>query len=283
MLTHFKEDSALENCFSYFPYFNHKLYENPSNIQEEDYSTKSDSDSQSLDDSSTNISHESINPIDDEEKLIPLNLLDLSPIKEALPIPDAPLPTPKQLFDSNDTKEKDKEKSHDKAIRPDLEKYKLPKSLFSSTKSKKNEKDEKVIFKNSTIFPSISKNLNLNCQPFVPKYKICPFIVSNNYACVPCGAKNKFGTLNFSPLNQSGYQKSNPEKKKKKKKQEFVEREGDWSCYRCKNINFSFRDKCNKCQFSKEESEKKFVEAGEALLKLADFSIYNKKSIDGSN
>ena len=283
MLSHLKNDTALENCFTYFPYFNHKLFENPSNIEEEDYSIKSDSDSQSLDDSSTNISHESISLIDDEEKLIPLNLLDLSPIKEICRPVDTPLPAPKNLFDSNDESDKEEAKTHTKEIRPDMEKYKLPKSLFSSTKEKKNEKEEKNLFQNCSTFPSISKRLNINSQSFVPKSKICPFIVFNNYAYIPCKLKNKFGTVTYSPLIQCTYPKNNLEKKKKKKKQEFIEREGDWSCYRCKNINFSFRDKCNKCQLSKEESEKKFVEVGEALLKLADLSIYDKKRTVESN
>ena len=283
MLSNLKNDTALENCFTYFPYFNHKLYENPSNIEEEDYSIKSDSETQSLDDSSTNTSHESISPIDDEEKLIPLNLLDLPPIKEICPPVDKPLLPPKNLFDSNDEKDKEEDKTHTKEIRPDMKKYKLPKSLFSSTKEKKNEKEEKNLFQNCSTFPSISKSLNINSQSFVPKSRICPFIVFNNYACIPCELKNKFGTVTYSPLIQCTYQKNNIEKKKKKKKQEFVEREGDWSCYRCKNINFSFRDKCNKCQLSKEESEKKFVEIGEALLKLADLSIYDKKRTFESN
>ena len=59
MLNQLKENSSTENFFTYFPYFNHKLYENPSDIPEE-YSTKSDSDSQNLEDSSTNTSLESI-------------------------------------------------------------------------------------------------------------------------------------------------------------------------------------------------------------------------------
>ena len=41
--------------------------------------------------------------------------------------------------------------------------------------------------------------------------------------------------------------------KNNKKNIEFVEREDDWSCYKCKNINFSFKGKCNKGQFSKDD------------------------------
>ena len=53
----------------------------------------------------------------------------------------------------------------------------------------------------------------------------------------------------------------NPKPKKDKKKKVFHEREGDWWCYDCKNCNFSFRTKCNKCKLSKEESMKKDIEA----------------------
>ena len=85
MFYEIKEKSTIENCFIYFPYFNHKLYEIPSNIQEEEEEalSKSDYDNQSLEDSSTYISNsnESIDSIDNEEKFIPLNLLDFSPIK----------------------------------------------------------------------------------------------------------------------------------------------------------------------------------------------------------
>ena len=30
--------------------------------------------------------------------------------------------------------------------------------------------------------------------------------------------------------------------------------DGDWNCPKCQNLNFSFRDKCNKCQHAKEFS-----------------------------
>ena len=39
------------------------------------------------------------------------------------------------------------------------------------------------------------------------------------------------------------------------KKSNFVERQGDWICMRCQNLNFSFRVVCNRCKISKGESE----------------------------
>ena len=256
MLSEIKDKSYTENCFIYFPFFNHKLYENPSEIQEEE----NDSDSQNLD-SSTNISQDSLYSIDDEEKLIPLNLLDLYPSEEKEE-------KEKEFFQENITQ---------KEIQPELQKYILPKSLFCTNKNKKNEIEEKnMLQSNNSQNILLDKKLDLTSQPFMPKYKVYPFIMCNNVFYFPNKKGNKFGQL---PLNYCSYYncQKNLEKKKKNKKTEFVEREGDWSCYRCKNINFSFRDVCNKCQLSKDESEKKFVEAGEALLKLADSSIYEKK------
>jgi len=45
------------------------------------------------------------------------------------------------------------------------------------------------------------------------------------------------------------------ENKNDNKKSHFVERQGDWICTRCKNLNFSFRIVCNRCKISKSESE----------------------------
>ena len=252
MLNEIKDKSYTESCFIYFPFFNHKLYENPSEIQEEEYLSNSDLDSQNLEDSSTNISNDSLYSIDDEEKLIPLNLLDFYPSEQI------------------EKEEIIEEKAPQNEIQPELQKYILPKSLFCTNKNKKKDIEEK--YSSNTL---LEKKLDLTSQPFMPKFKVYPVIMYNNVFHFPNKNGNKFGQL---PLNYYNYQKTL--ERKKKKKVEFVEREGDWSCYRCKNINFSFRDKCNKCQLSKDESEKKFLEVGEALLKLADSSIYEKKNKD---
>lgn len=42
-----------------------------------------------------------------------------------------------------------------------------------------------------------------------------------------------------------------------KKKKPFEIREGDWTCFDCHNLNFSFRIKCNRCGLLKEISDKK--------------------------
>ena len=137
MINEIKENSTYENCFIYFPYFNHLLYENPSNIQEEENLSKSVADNQSLEDSSTNISNETNDSISDEEKYIPLNLLDLSPIKTSYTSEESKIPKPQKLFDLIDLEEKNKNEPQVKEIKPDLQKYKLHKSLFDASKDKK--------------------------------------------------------------------------------------------------------------------------------------------------
>ena len=39
-------------------------------------------------------------------------------------------------------------------------------------------------------------------------------------------------------------------------KRPFTEKVGDWVCFCCKNLNFSFRSNCNRCDISKLENAK---------------------------
>ena len=59
-----------------------------------------------------------------------------------------------------------------------------------------------------------------------------------------------------------------PIKKKKKNKKNFEAREGDWTCYFCKNLNFSFRKKCNRCGVNKDYSESQHDKCMEHVLSI---------------
>ena len=39
-------------------------------------------------------------------------------------------------------------------------------------------------------------------------------------------------------------------------KKPLTERIGDWVCCNCKNLNFSFRKVCNRCQLTRQQAEK---------------------------
>ena len=59
-----------------------------------------------------------------------------------------------------------------------------------------------------------------------------------------------------------------PIRKKKKNKKNFEAREGDWTCYFCKNLNFSFRKKCNRCGVNKDYSESQHDKCMEHVLSI---------------
>ena len=218
-------ESTNDPCYEYFSYFNSKLFDSAILIPEETPKTKAELNSQPQDDLYNNINI--------EDKFIPLNLLDLSPIKDDLPKLD--------------------EKLIIKDIKPELHKYILPKSLFNSGKSIKNKE-------NNEEMNSLIKHLDFLSQPFVPKNKkISQLLITDDK------------TLIFND-------KENKKKKGKKRKNNFVKREGDWVCFKCKNLNFAFRNVCNKCNLPKQESEMKLFDIGKELMKLADLSIIDIKS-----
>jgi len=52
----------------------------------------------------------------------------------------------------------------------------------------------------------------------------------------------------------------------------FVERQGDWICMRCKNLNFSFRVVCNRCKIPKADSENLYEGHLQSLLNLVKYN-----------
>ena len=76
--------------------------------------------------------------------------------------------------------------------------------------------------------------------------------------------KNRYFNYDLKNINK---------KNLKNKKKKFCEKDGDWPCYICKNINYRFRNKCNKCGISKEESENQFIEAEKKLLKMFNLPL----------
>lgn len=68
--------------------------------------------------------------------------------------------------------------------------------------------------------------------------------------------------LTFTPIendNEIQGKKIKPSfYKSKKGNKHFVERKGDWECPSCKNMNFSFRKKCNRCKCDKKTCEKQY-------------------------
>ena len=100
---------------------------------------------------------------------------------------------------------------------------------------------------------------NTNSNNFITNISPLPYVnsqlnLSNNNLM-----SNEFKGGYLSPPNKYSHSHSPKPKKgdnEKKKKKPFVEREGDWICFKCKNLNFAFRTNCNRCHLTKNENQK---------------------------
>lgn len=85
-------------------------------------------------------------------------------------------------------------------------------------------------------------------------------------------AEPKSHNIKFSQPQKKYSKKALKEQKKKK----IEERDGDWNCYKCKNLNFAFRHYCNRCHTSKKETD-------DYNIKKADYMLDNFDIIFSSN
>ena len=116
------------------------------------------------------------------------------------------------------------------------------------------------IFTNNMNNINNNINNNNNGEIFRKKGWVCNYCNNFNYEsrnkCNRC-KQPKNPNLKSKKKNGNGIgniNKTNIYEKKGSK--QFSEREGDWICFNCKNVNFAFRIICNRCQLPKIESEK---------------------------
>ena len=64
----------------------------------------------------------------------------------------------------------------------------------------------------------------------------------------------------------------------KKNHKPFVEREGDWICNNCKNLNFAFRKECNRCQLPKGSEGKKKAKEEDKIIEQDEKNCFNNNT-----
>ena len=103
---------------------------------------------------------------------------------------------------------------------------------FNQKKDKNNEKPSSAVEDDSTKIETKNESMSK------PQEIIEPIMM--------------IGTpIFFSNIPKSCYNKIY-----KRKQKPFTEREGDWICNSCKNLNFAFRVECNRCKLPKGADDK---------------------------
>lgn len=151
-----------------------------------------------------------------------------------------------------------------------------------------------MMYKSQSI--QSANTLSINQNGFIRNMAPLPFTGSH------LNLAGKFNNFNQNNQNKAGYMSPlsmspgnyshslSPKKKEdensvptnnniqqesKKKKKPFVEREGDWTCMKCKNLNFAFRTNCNRCHLNKNDNQK-FIQHQQYFSSTNAKSIQNK-------
>ena len=165
---------------------------------------------------------------------------------------------------------------------------------FINTLQKPNFNSMNMINNNNflRIFNNNNNNMNRNnnnnnqknIEMFGKKGWICVYCSNFNYEgrnkCNRCknnkSPKNIYKQNSNNEINEKNLVKNNFSNSilhNNNKQKQFSERLGDWICFNCKNLNFSFRKFCNRCQLSKEESNNSFIQ----------FILYNNNKLIQNN
>ena len=109
-------------------------------------------------------------------------------------------------------------------------------------------------------YPNNNTNNNAYYQNFNNNYTNLNYNINDQKVFIPTKLRNaeqnnKQNNNKKETLNNGKNKFDNGKKNKQKNKKFFEVREGDWRCSNCNNLNFSFRNKCNRCSLPKELSQ----------------------------
>jgi len=112
--------------------------------------------------------------------------------------------------------------------------------------------------------------VRVKCNRCGIKKKDCVIVTESNQNkfVTPISTNNKTEIENSTSTKINFEKKNNLETESKENINTIknVERQGDWVCVKCKNLNFSFRVVCNRCQISKTESDNLFKKYMQNLM-----------------
>ena len=143
-----------------------------------------------------------------------------------------------------------------------------PRTNASSCDDNNNKENNKgpIVLITDTPTPIID-----NGYFFTPKNFKKNDYTNNNYN----NNNNIINNINLNNNINKNNNFNNNSEHKKTKKSKLKEREGDWTCFFCKNLNFSFRKKCNRCGIQREKSEIFYDNYMENLKKFINNNLKN--------
>jgi len=165
-------------------------------------------------------------------------------------------------------------------------------SLYPQTNNNKNIENENYIlnqnmnnannynYQNNFNYPNNNTNNNAYYQNFNNNYTNLNYNINNPKVFIPTklrnAEQNNKQINNKKETQNNGKNKFDNGKKNKQKNKKFFEvREGDWRCSNCNNLNFSFRNKCNRCSLPKELSQSMDPMNPQAFNQNQQFQLMN--------
>ena len=167
-------------------------------------------------------------------------------------------------------------------------------SLYPQTNNNKNVENENYIqnqnmnnnnnynYQNNFNYnyPNNNTNNNAYYQNFNNNYTNLNYNINDPKVFSPTKLRNneqnnKQNNNKKETLNNGKNKFDNGKKNKQKNKKFFEVREGDWRCSNCNNLNFSFRNKCNRCSLPKELSQSMDPMNPQAFNQNQQFQLMN--------
>ena len=100
-------------------------------------------------------------------------------------------------------------------------------------------------------------NSNFNSTEYLPIHNLNEDLQSKSQTILNNPMQNQANIQENTPLFSNNFSLNENESKKINKRGKHLHgRAGDWVCFKCNNLNFSFRTNCNRCHLTKSENQR---------------------------
>jgi len=97
-------------------------------------------------------------------------------------------------------------------------------------------------------------------------------------------SENLDRTMGFSQTNNVSLSNADRKDLSSMKKKKLTERVGDWVCIKCKNLNFSFRIICNRCELPKTENDLLYEKYCNNMMNMNKIhELFNRQNLYNQN